>query len=31
MEINLSGNEFEEMGCILIGSALSIKNYFDLC
>ena len=28
MEINLSGNEFEEMGCILIGNALSMKNYF---
>jgi Ran GTPase-activating protein (RanGAP) involved in mRNA processing and transport len=26
-EINLSGNEFEEMACIFIGSALSMKIY----
>jgi hypothetical protein len=26
MELNLSGNEFEETGCILIGNILSIKK-----
>jgi hypothetical protein len=27
MELNLSGNQFEEMACVYIGNALSIIIY----